>query len=304
MQGRLHGMISGRVALLFILVSLCILFLCINQDKSHVEANDFMVVRSKVHHQVTLPRLTLTSITPLELGFIHVPKCGGTSIWSILSDIARKEGKIVETTQSKSLKGLQVIGALHHSFMEIQRAWETDDPSLAPGSRPVSRIFVTVLRHPVTRIASHYEHILRHCGHHPACPDASNRTLESFAKLYADGYLVKFFNIRKSFGSENSFCCMTKTDLEDAKYNLLHKFHVVGVMEDMDKMMKILSCRVPWVNGGAIPHLNRNSNKVLHTSFQTSDIKSDEVNVDMDLELYEHAKKIMEHDYQLCSEST
>lgn len=229
-----------------------------------------------------------------KLFFLHLPKTGGTTLGDIIEQEYGKQNTLTvdqqfhtvvkppeisdEDRQSiKVIKGHFCFG--YHQFFDS------------------SFSYFTLLRDPVKRVISDYNHIYRipqHWLHHQVT--SQNMSLEEYvssgiSKLSENGQ-TRFLS---GMNTEINFSQCSKKHLELAKNNLERYFSVVGITERFDESLLLLQKRFGWSNDCFLYEKKRvNKSKKSNLSLSQETKKTlEEFNL-LDIELYEYARTIFE----------
>lgn len=243
------------------------------------------------------------------LAFIHVPKCGGTSIREMIGGVAASCNFISyvhEMPKWKTLKAdrrlaAKVYGGSNHlTYYELGQSW--------PGTHMDTAAFFTTLRHPWDRLNSHYHYVKSlGAGVHLLFEETNSTPFDKWAASMTDGYMLSFFvdrNITKVGGHELRRCCFDRKDLENAKKLLREKF-TIGLVEQPQRTIDLLRCRVSWVNAairgnpslGKAVHVNKGA-----IAYNVSDASDETIRrqFPLDLELYEYGRNLFYEQYNDC----
>ena len=236
------------------------------------------------------------------LAFIHVPKCGGTSIREMIGGVAAScnfisyvhEGMQKWTTLNDRRRlAAKVYGGLNHlTYYELGQSW--------PGTHMDTAAFFTTLRHPWDRLNSHYHYVKSlGVGVHLLFEETNSTSFDEWAASMPDGYMLSFFvdrNVTKVNGHELRRCCFDQKDLENAKILLREKF-IIALVEEPQRTIDLLRCRVPWVSTAI--EANPSLGKAVHVNKGSLPYnKSDAGDVairrqfPLDLELYEYGRNL------------
>lgn len=238
------------------------------------------------------------------LAFLHVPKCGGTSLWDFLSrqadaahlrayTLGRGKPNWLGLPQSER-DATDVYGSNHINYHTLIKSW--------PGHAE-NATFVTQLRDPAERLASHYFFVRKNRNHH-SYPFVANRTFAEFVRDVRDGYYLQFFLPPDRFhrldgdGKELRQCCFDRSDLEEVKSLLRDKFAVVGSLEDTDGTLAALECRVPWIRPNEAHRLGHK----MVTQHEMPPYDADDMAraTRLDRELYDYAKELLRANLDDC----
>ena len=239
------------------------------------------------------------------LAFMHLPKCGGTSLWRLIHTQATKNGKHPFVLVPKGPHWMQisqeerdetdVFGSDHINYHTLLRSWPT---------RAGNAEFVTILRDPRQRLASHYFFVKKDPSHH-TYPFVVNRTFAEFVRDISPGYYLQFFLPPGTFhhlegpGGELRLCCFQQNNVEEVKALLRERFAVVGTLEQLNKTLEVLKCNVPWIDPAAsIGHLMQTEHAM--PPFDEEDMIRA---TSMDQELYDAATQLLHEQYLECQQN-
>ena len=242
------------------------------------------------------------------LAFVHVPKCGGTSVREMIYGVAvscrfinfvhegREKWKQLSEMRRVNTK---VYGGVNHlSYYELDQTW--------PGTHMDTAAFFTQLRNPWERLNSHYHYAKLMGSLHKLGEETANTPFEEWSKTMYDGYMLSFFvdhNFTEVGGHELRRCCFDQKDLENAKALLRTKF-IVGLVEEPQKTVDLLRCRVSWVHKAmeANPNLGKSVHVNKGYSYNISDIGDAAIRqqFSLDFQLYEYGKELFEEQYNDC----
>jgi len=192
--------------------------------------------------------------------FVHIPKCGGTSFRnylnnnSIISGVKQKSiyipgcnglnyNKNLNQLNEKELNDLQEsedlkILANHTKYQEETTQYELELPD---------PFYYTILRDPIKRFISHYQFFYFNNGY----DNCKGIHLNDLPSKKLDAILEKLGNLQMHYISNVKLLKLIGLDntLKIAKYNLQHEFRVFGILEQMEKSIKVLQDNSPqWLN--------------------------------------------------------
>jgi hypothetical protein len=240
-----------------------------------------------------------------KIFFIHIPKCGGTTLESILYKNYSKE-KIYSVDEN--FKYRQNIIRYRALPSNEKEKFEIVSGHMGYGlhnylEKKEEASYITMLRNPFDRICSHYYFVLRQPKHY--LYDAVVR-----GKMSIDEYVQSKLSSELNNGqtrllsSDNGFDLdfklkktLDRNDLRRAKTHLKNNFLFVGIMENFDLSLIILK---HLLDLKSIYYYKKNVNKKNdYKQFISNEtFKLIEENNSLDLELYNFATEIFENYYK------
>lgn len=221
-----------------------------------------------------------------NLIFLHIPKAAGSTLHPVLERHYNKR-----TYQTISLPE-QLEAFKHLPETERHRI------CLLKGHMPFgmhsylaghSR-YITLLRHPVERIVSHYYYDKRNPDHYLYPHIARGMSLLDFASAGLSGELHNG-QVRLLSGHDQDIPCgeCTRDLLDTAKRNIEDSFAVVGLTERFDESLVLMGIALGW--NWTPYYLNRNVSKDKPVAKQIDPLalKAIEQANQLDLELYDWA---------------
>jgi hypothetical protein len=169
--------------------------------------------------------------------FIHIPKAAGSTVRNIVARQYRPEeivalkdrvGHVPSLPLEKAAQARIILGHVHYGIHE---------------QLPGSSTYVTLLRDPVSRVASLYRYILSNKKHHLHV-EASKVGLLEFIQGDLDRQEIENGQTRQIAGLINGW--PDHRTLDQAKQNMKEAFGVVGVMELFDQSLVLLKRRLGW----------------------------------------------------------
>lgn len=232
--------------------------------------------------------------------FLHIPKAAGTTLQTILSHNF-PPGKTWIIDSNRPNTAIRYFSKL---TAEEKQRFVAFRGHMAFGTHQfLDRDFtyVTLLRHPVDRMISHYYYV-KQCGPAHYLFDQVHRNKYSLAQYVRSGISPELDNgqVRLLTDTENTVPIggMTREHLEQAKQNLVRYFGVVGTVDRFDEFLIMLRKRF------ALPSIEYDRENVTKSRPRLKDLpESDrqailEVN-QLDEELYRFAQDLMTSQIQV-----
>jgi len=226
--------------------------------------------------------------------FLHIPKAAGTTLQTILShnfppnqtwiiDPNRPKSRIENFGKLSSEKKQRVIAFRGHMAFGTHRHVQGDFT------------YVTLLRHPVDRMISHYYYV-KQCGPAHYLFNDVRRNGYSLTDYVRSGISPELDNgqVRLLTDTEESVPVggMTREHLKQAKENLVRHFGVVGTVDRFDEFLIMLRKRFD------LPSIDYDRENVTRKRPKLKDIpKADREAIlesnKLDEELYRFAQELM-----------
>jgi hypothetical protein len=235
----------------------------------------------------------MTDFAPRPLIYIHLPKAGGSTLQEVIvrqyaggrsfrftGDSARYAEFLALRPEARRefdlLLGHVQFGLHHH----------LPDPAT----------YITMLRDPVERVISHY-HFVRARPEHYLHESLRRRKFSlrewaAEAPLVIDNYQLRW--LISTPVARIPPRGVTRSTLEEAKWNLEHGFEVIGLLERFDESLACLGNAFGWQNLEALERRNVNA---VRPPMEEIDPEAIAVIRDLnrfDLELYEFASALFE----------
>ena len=222
-----------------------------------------------------------------RLFFLHIPKAGGTTFYDIIyrNFAYRKVAKIDGTHVAQSIADLSaqpmavknrfdcVIGHFSFGFHQQFSGRHT---------------YITFLRSPVSRVVSLFDHI-KNVPQHPLHEIVASKGMDIHSFATSDlTSEIDNDQVRRISGSDAEV--LADSDLARAVENLEHSFSFVGICEEYDRSLVLLSRQFP---GWDIRYVVKNvSRKEPVSSQQAYDKTLDQIRSrnSLDSELYKYAR--------------
>lgn len=206
--------------------------------------------------------------------FVHIPKCGGTSLHRTLENIQGLQYRHLRGIP-EDLEGIESLDGIggHQNF----------------GSTPLHKsrsrlVYITVIRSPVERVLSFYRHILDHPNHHlrRAHPDLKDASPTQFVERLAAEGNYEISNLQTKMLTGNA-----RLSVDAAIDHISKHYSIIGLLEETKSYLDPL--RVLFPNGPIAPNtLNVSTPREVDT-LRTPQFEAlvQELN-DKDHAIYEH----------------
>ena len=222
--------------------------------------------------------------------FLHIPKAAGTTLSSIIAKQYEpqciftingsrvresiEQFKQLPETQRKAIQVLQ--GHMYFGLHEFL---------------PGPSTYITLLRHPVDRIISHYYFVLRVPNHYLHDQVVQHRmTLRDYV---SSGISAELDNdqtrMLSGVGGLNGFRKCSVEMLEVAKQNVSKYFTVAGLVEKFDETLMLLKYSLGWENVFYVRE-NRNGKPNVKKYIAKEDLKAIEKHNELDIDLYNYVE--------------
>jgi hypothetical protein len=218
------------------------------------------------------------------LVFLHLPRTAGTTVGMMLRK--RFPASVQYAIRSDDLAGnIERFKALpqadRHRIRYLRgHQWYGLHEYLAPGAR-----YLTVIRHPVARVASHFEYVRRHSLQKLHAPvNQRGLSLADYGRGELSGELrdgqVRWL---AGIGDDRP---LDRTHLDQAIDHIERMFDWVGITEQFDESVIALALRMRWLH---VLHRTRNvGSGPRAAALDSPAVRAIEANNALDLALYRH----------------
>ena len=240
--------------------------------------------------------------------FIHIPKTGGMTFLSFLENVLGQQDNIrFKENGWKYLPGDWPLSLLTRKRLISGHIPYSNIKGEIPGAS-----YVTLLRHPVNQVISHYWQIRRHIDQKGV--DASRSlqliefekemTLDDVVRQKENGIPTYIDNIQTRFLGWEGPCTNAKdlspdlwlSTLERAKNRLIHEFSFFGICEMMMATKKLFCATfsLPYVESENV-HINTRPQYQRHREVDESLTAQISGQNAYDVELYDFARNIFDN---------
>jgi hypothetical protein len=223
------------------------------------------------------------------LVFLHHLKTGGTTLRAILG--RQYPPAAIHNTAGRPMEAVQLKG-LRRMDPDLIRVVQGHIPFGVHAYLPRPAKYITLLRHPVERIASLYHHVLEEPGrdiHEELLPHLASieEFVQSGASLEVDNGQT-----RRLSGSSPPFGQCTLEMLESAKRHLREHFVVVGLTERFDETLVLFRRLLGW--RGVFYHRRQKTTDRPRGPLAPETLRVLERHNRLDLELHAYAEMLFE----------
>jgi hypothetical protein len=178
--------------------------------------------------------------------YCHIPKAGGTTLSTILTSEYTRVQPIYSDDDRRRFAQLSASEQAELELLYGHFSFGLHARVVVPRSEGEARPFtyITVMRDPVERVASHYYHVIRDPTHYLHAA-VTGRQLS----------LAEFLRCEEAWlethdGQVNPLCgevtCVVPEDLVRARDNIRRHFAVVGIVEQFDASLLLMRRRLGW----------------------------------------------------------
>jgi hypothetical protein len=228
--------------------------------------------------------------------FIHIPKSAGrtlksvidrqfnqSEVYSISGDVHQAFRSFTQLPESEREKFRYINGHMYFGIHHYTK-------------KPCN--YITMLRHPINRVISHYYYVLR-------SPDHYLYTKVKSENMSLEDYVSNDLSTELENG-QTRFISGIKTDehatfemLEKAKINISNSFIIAGVMERFDESLILMKKALGWKNVFYIKG-NVNPKRTSKAEIPESTLRLIQSKNQLDMELYTFVKdnfdKLVRHE--------
>jgi len=238
--------------------------------------------------------------------FIHIPKCGGTSFRSFISNVAGKNGVSTKEMHIPGFNGVEFESNLSQlTDAERIKLKGNQFKVIADHTRfgaheslgingLMKPFYYTLFRDPVSRFISHYNFFNYSSG----SQRFRGKRLNQLSSESFDHIVTGLSNLQVRFLTNIENYEIDDALLKKAKNNLKNNFSAHGVLENLSLSFKVLKTKMPdWLQfeDEDMPHLNKLSELPLEELSQTRCDKIRAMNK-YDIELYDFALELLDRD--------
>jgi hypothetical protein len=229
--------------------------------------------------------------------FMHLPKAGGTTFYAILEQYFPAEAcfSVPDREYQQELPP-------HLDQYRLVRAHQGYDAYRYFKRKP---IYITMLRNPVARTISYYQHIMRQTSHpmHERIKQGSLSLIDCLKDPILEKHLVNTQTRRLAFGNGAVDDLPSgEVQLEMAKVRL-HEFAYFGLVEYYMRSVQLLTYTFGWPSISEIKPLNAAPMPEMAQELPPAVREAILLHNQLDLDLYNYAEQLFQERYrQLLSE--
>jgi hypothetical protein len=176
--------------------------------------------------------------------FLHLPKCGGTTLNRII-EWEYDPMRVFSIDPVLHLWSFQKLNRWSPKRLERMQVFKGHMPFGIHKRLPQPSTYITFLRDPVERVISGY-YFMRNYPLHPHHRSVSKLTLEEFVRVWPNHNVqCKYISGRPFVGNFHAGDCDEEV-LAAAKENLNRYFSLVGITERFDEGLAILKIMFGW----------------------------------------------------------
>lgn len=227
--------------------------------------------------------------------FVHIPKAAGSTLVRILKNQYPPESIFSSHPLRQPLAKLKGFPPEKRSRIRLvtgHMAYGAHEHFVEPS------VYVSMIRHPVPRLISHYRFVLRRPSHY-LYETATSRKM-SLEEYVRSGISTETDNgqVRLLAGHDRDipYGHCEELLLEKAKRNILEHFAFVGISEDFDRSLIVMSRKLHWADVPVYRRVNVAPSPAGEIPEGT--IRAIERCNALDLELYEWVKARVQSEWE------
>ncbi len=235
-------------------------------------------------------------LSDARLIFLHIPKTGGTTFLHLLRDLYPRQTHFVRNGDWRDQQAQ--VRAIKPSRAAKIRVFMGHTPFGLHEILPGAWLSVTILRHPVSRIASLFHHVRQDPSHHLyARTIGRGMDMAAFASSYA-GRAVDNHQTRLLAGGPLGMDPLpgklTDEALQTALEHIARPDTLVGLQERLDETLAYFAERFGWGSLGAIESHRVSGEATSVCAIDDATREAVETCSPMDMRLYEAARARVE----------
>jgi hypothetical protein len=224
--------------------------------------------------------------------FLHIPKAAGTTLHKIL-ERQYKQSEIFEIDGSKVLASIKEFTNLSLEQRSKIKLLKGHMPFGLHEHLPRPSVYITVLRHPIDRVISHYYYTLQTPYHYLHERVKSQKmTLRDYVESEISGELDNGqVRLLAGVDMEIPFGKCSRKLLEQAKNNLENHFAFVGLAEYFNETILLMKKVLGWKRYPVYQTMNPTKAKPHISQIPEDTLRAIEKRNELDIELYELVAK-------------